>query len=623
MTDGCGDYIVMEAGRSDSRGRLLIGVALALLLALTAGIAPSAFAASSLYWSSPSVIDTHTVNRLTCPSATLCVGLDNIGDVVTSTDPTGGPSAWSLAKVDNEPEPPYTEPNALNDVSCPRPAGSLCVAVGEGGVFTSTNPTGGTGAWVHAEGIGEHAHAAACASASLCVVSFGYYGEILTSIDPTGGTGAWKAVQVDGGQRIVALSCPSESLCVGLDEAGNLLTSSNPAGGAKDWNVVHTEIGADSSLTCTSVSFCIAVANSSVLSSTDPDGGAGAWVLQKDVISKEIGFGGIACASPSLCVVTGSNGEVAESTDPTSGAGAWVGAEDLDGTNRMRGAACPSESLCLLTDEAVVIGVPANNLFVSLRGMGTVTSTPIACPFGCTYSGPACPRNCDGPVNAFVPQRLDGISCIENGWFGGVNWGTCESPFPAENTVTLTATPEQGSTFNGWGGACSGSTICSVTMSSGQTVSATFASTPPPGAQSPIPTLTDISQSHARWREGEVHADADAKHNNRPVGTIFSFRLDEPARVTLSFVDRTSGRKVGETCAAQTRVNRHKPACKRTVPAGTLSCTGHSGANKVVFDGSISRSRKLRPGSYRLVIVATNSGGVRSAPKSLSFTIVK
>ncbi|HVR04573.1 MAG TPA: hypothetical protein VMS02_00940, partial [Solirubrobacteraceae bacterium] len=380
--------------------------------------------------------------------------------------------------------------------------------------------------------------------------------------------------------------------------------------------------------TCTSVSFCIAVDNSSVLSSTDPDGGAGAWMLQKDVIFKEIGFGGIACASPSLCVVTGSNGQVAESTDPTGGAGAWVGAEDLDGTNRMRGAACPSESLCLLTDEAVVVGVPANNLFVSLRGMGTVTSTPISCPFGCTYSGPVCPRNCDGPSNAVVPQRLDGISCIENGWFGGINWGTCASSFPAQNTVTLTATPDQGSTFNGWGGACSGSTNCSVTMGSDQTVSATFASTPSPRAQSPtaqspIPTLTDISQSHARWRESKVHADADPKQKNPTVGTTFSFRLNEPARVTLSFIDHTRGRRVGETCAAQTRVNRHEPACQRAVLAGTISFTGHSGANEVVFHGSISRSTKLKPGSYRLVVIATNSSGIRSAPKSLNFTIVK
>jgi hypothetical protein len=43
----------------------------------------------------------------------------------------------------------------------------------------------------------------------------------------------------------------------------------------------------------------------------------------------------------------------------------------------------------------------------------------------------------------------------------------------------------------------------------------------------------------------------------------------------------------------------------------------------VAFQGRISPVEKLEPGRYTLVITATNSAGVRSAPKSLSFTIVK
>ena len=62
---------------------------------------------------------------------------------------------------------------------------------------------------------------------------------------------------------------------------------------------------------------------------------------------------------------------------------------------------------------------------------------------------------------------------------------------------------------------------------------------------------------------------------------------------------------------------------RRTATAGTLTFTGHSGTNKVAFQGRISPAKKLKPGRYTLVITATNSAGVRSAPKSLSFTIVK
>jgi hypothetical protein len=37
----------------------------------------------------------------------------------------------------------------------------------------------------------------------------------------------------------------------------------------------------------------------------------------------------------------------------------------------------------------------------------------------------------------------------------------------------------------------------------------------------------------------------------------------------------------------------------------------------------ISRSKKLRSGSYTLVITATSAAGLTSAPARLSFTIVK
>jgi hypothetical protein len=72
----------------------------------------------------------------------------------------------------------------------------------------------------------------------------------------------------------------------------------------------------------------------------------------------------------------------------------------------------------------------------------------------------------------------------------------------------------------------------------------------------------------------------------------------------------------------------YSAACKRTVTAGTLSFTGHSGMNRVVFQGRISRANKLKPGRYTLVITATNtagqtSAGQTSAPQKLSFTIVK
>lgn len=58
----------------------------------------------------------------------------------------------------------------------------------------------------------------------------------------------------------------------------------------------------------------------------------------------------------------------------------------------------------------------------------------------------------------------------------GINCGTdCTENYAIGTRVTLTATPASGSTFTGWGGACSGTaTTCTVVMSAAKNVSAAF-----------------------------------------------------------------------------------------------------------------------------------------------------
>ena len=58
----------------------------------------------------------------------------------------------------------------------------------------------------------------------------------------------------------------------------------------------------------------------------------------------------------------------------------------------------------------------------------------------------------------------------------GINCGsTCSYAFAYNTVVTLTASPTSPSTFGGWsGGGCSGTGTCTVTMSSAQSVTATF-----------------------------------------------------------------------------------------------------------------------------------------------------
>jgi hypothetical protein len=123
---------------------------------------------------------------------------------------------------------------------------------------------------------------------------------------------------------------------------------------------------------------------------------------------------------------------------------------------------------------------------------------------------------------------------------------------------------------------------------------------PDPGRRPPVVLVQNVRQSATRWRAGNRLA--SVSRAKTPVGTTFSFSLNEQATVTFSF-------------------NRRIRSHEGTV--GRLIFTGHGGTNTVAFQGRISKKRKLKPGRYTLVITAASSAGTRSAPKSLSFTIVK
>jgi hypothetical protein len=78
------------------------------------------------------------ITDIACPSTRLCVALDDGADVLTSTDPTGGPRAWHSARLG------FTAP--LADLACA--SVFLCIAADNAGnVGTSTDPTAGARGW--------------------------------------------------------------------------------------------------------------------------------------------------------------------------------------------------------------------------------------------------------------------------------------------------------------------------------------------------------------------------------------------------------------------------------------------------------------------------------------------
>jgi hypothetical protein len=114
----------------------------------------------------------------------------------------------------------------------------------------------------------------------------------------------------------------------------------------------------------------------------------------------------------------------------------------------------------------------------------------------------------------------------------------------------------------------------------------------------PIRTITHVSESHQRWREGSEPATIAKKHGKRPpLGTRFSFTLNEKAKLSLTFVETGRGKR------------------------GHLSFSGHAGRDRVSFDGVTSGGLRLPPGPYTVVITA-RAFGKTSRRANLTFTIV-
>ena len=220
----------------------------------------------------------------------LCVIADSSGNVVTSTNPTGGGAAWTTAHID-----PSTVVCGEHRITCPAPTTGV-----------------------------------SCPSTQFCVVA-DPDGNVITSTDPTGGSPAWTLAHVDSqvvpnylGNTILGLGCVSPNACVATDIGGNAITSTQPDNGAEAWHLSRIdaenpcENGACSppepeDVSCQSSGFCTAIdASENVLTSNDPTATQPAWFATR--VDPAAGLDAISCPTPLRCFAVARDGSIREGT---------------------------------------------------------------------------------------------------------------------------------------------------------------------------------------------------------------------------------------------------------------------------------------------------------------------
>jgi hypothetical protein len=281
------------------------------------------------------------------------------GSIVASRDPTGRPSAWTTADIDGD--------NDLTGVSCPTT--SLCVGVDSAGnAVTSRDPTGGESAWttVHIDGTNALT-GVSCPSASLCV-AVDSEGNAVTTQDPTGSAGAWSVAQADqhvsyecyhyGGSGpqcqpgVNGVSCPSRSVCAATDSAGFVLESMAPTAGGSSWTGPTGNPGDDEALggvSCPTVSFCVAADTYAGGVVTWDPGNVQSETFGGDTLNPDDDVLGVSCSSLSECFAWDDAGDIFSSSDLDSAAGSWA-RSTVDG-GYVTGVSCPTATTCIASTE--------------------------------------------------------------------------------------------------------------------------------------------------------------------------------------------------------------------------------------------------------------------------------
>ncbi len=108
----------------------------------------------------------------------------------------------------------------------------------------------------------------------------------------------------------------------------------------------------------------------------------------------------------------------------------------------------------------------------------------------------------------------------------------------------------------------------------------------------------------------------------RRAGAELRLTLSESASVELRVYKRVLGRTVGGRCVRSTAANRGGAACRREVRIpGAVRTARPAGSHRLWFSAGVN-GRRLTPGSYRLVVVATDAAGNRTTTRGTLLRVV-
>lgn len=231
---------------------------------------------------------------------------------------------------------------------------------------------------------------------------------------------------------------------------------------------------------------------------TDP--ALGAFIYALNLTSDGTGGGAVLCGDAACAATYPAGTTVTLSATPASGSqftgwsGACNGASpcsvliDSGKSVAARFDLVPVNGACGSSNGKTFTVTPSDNLCasgapVSFSGLDPATFT---WSWNCNGVGTGTTASCSAFMEAYtlaVTVGGSGGGTITSDPAGSLpasscNSGTCTTRYPVNTVVSLLPTPNAVSTFDGWGGACSGTAGCSVTMSAATAVTASFVPAP-------------------------------------------------------------------------------------------------------------------------------------------------